>query len=84
MENALVQPIPLWQSILLILIAGNLLVWPLVSRWAESHLELFLLGIGAAAVTVSGGWSVPFIYDTLQYPVNVAFIVLVVSVIFNN
>ena len=40
--------------------------------------------VGAAAVTISGGWSVDFIYETLQYPVNVAFIVLVVSVIFNN
>lgn len=43
-----------------------------------------LLAVGAAAVTISGGWSVDFIYETLQYPVNVAFIVLVVSVIFNN
>ena len=75
---------PLWVNILLGIIAINLLVWPLTWRWAESHLELFLLGIGAAAVTVSGGWSVDFIYQTLQYPVNVAFIVLVVSVIFNN
>ena len=63
---------------------ANLLVWPLASRWVESHLEIFLLAVGAAAVTISGGWSVDFIYETLQYPVNVAFIVLVVSVIFNN
>ncbi len=75
---------PLWMNILLTLVALNLLVWPLVSRWVESHLELFLLGVGAAAVTISGGWSVDFIYKTLQSPVNVAFIVLVVSVIFNN
>lgn len=65
-------------------VVANLLVWPLASRWVESHLEIFLLAVGAAAVTVSGGWSVDFIYETLQYPVNVAFIVLVVSVIFNN
>ena len=75
---------PWWMNILLALVALNLLVWPLVSRWVESHLELFLLGVGAAAVTISGGWSVDFIYKTLQSPVNVAFIVLVVSVIFNN
>lgn len=75
---------PLWMNILLTLVALNLLVWPLVSRWVESHLELFLLGVGAAAVTISGGWSVDFVYKTLQSPVNVAFIVLVVSVIFNN
>ena len=43
-----------------------------------------MLLIGAAAVTVSGGWNVDFIYQTLQSPVNVAFIVLVVSLIFNN
>ena len=65
-------------------VVANLLVWPLASRWVESHLEIFLLAVGAAAVTVSGGWSVDFIYETLQYPVNVAFIALVVSVIFNN
>lgn len=66
------------------IIVVNLLVWPLASRWVESHLELFLLAVGAAAVTVSGGWSVDFLYETLNYPVNVAFIVLIVSVIFNN
>ena len=75
---------PVWMNILLGLIVINLLVWPLTSRWVESHLEIFLLGVGAAAVTVSGGWSIDFIYETLQYPVNVACIVLVVSVIFNN
>lgn len=76
--------VPLWMNILLGVVVANLLVWPLASRWVESHLEIFLLAVGAAAVTVSGGWSVDFIYETLQYPVNVAFIVLVVSVIFNN
>ncbi len=75
---------PLWMNILLGLIVINLLIWPLTSRWVESHLEIFLLGVGAAAVTVSGNWNVDFVYETLQYPVNVAFIVLVVSVIFNN
>ncbi len=83
METAVVQT-SIWINLLLGLIVINLLVWPLTSRWVESHLEMFLLGVGAAAVTVSGGWSVDFIYETLQYPVNVAFIVLVVSVIFNN
>lgn len=76
--------VPLWMNILLGIIVVNLLVWPLASRWVESHLELFLLGVGAAAVTVRGGWSVDFLYETLNYPVNVAFIVLIVSVIFNN
>ena len=75
---------PLWVNILLSIVTLNLLVWPLTSRWVESHLELFLLAVGAAAVTISGGWSTGFVYDTLNYPVNVAFIVLVVSVIFNN
>lgn len=83
METLVTHP-PLWMNLLLGLIVINLLAWPLTSRWVESHLEFFLLGVGAAAVTVSGGWSVDFIYKTLQYPVNVAFIVLVVSVIFNN
>ena len=61
----------------------NLLVWPLKSKWVENHLELFLLMVGAAAVTISGMWSKEFIYDALNSPVNVAFIVLVVSIIFN-
>ena len=75
---------PWWVNVLLGIVVVNLLVWPLASRWVESHLELFLLGVGAAAVTISGGWSTEFLYETLNYPVNVAFIVLVVSVIFNN
>lgn len=70
-------------KILLGLVVLNLLVWPLKSKWVENHLELFLLMVGAAAVTISGMWSKEFIYDALNSPVNVAFIVLVVSIIFN-
>ena len=75
--------ISLFQQILLGLVVLNLLVWPLVSKWVENHLEVFLLLVGAAAVTVCGGWSKEFVYQTLNAPVNVAFIVLVVSIIFN-
>lgn len=82
--ETIVASTPWWINALLGIVVANLLVWPLASRWVESHLEIFLLLVGAAAVTISGGWSVDFIYETLQYPVNVAFIVLVVSVIFNN
>ena len=82
--ETIVASTPWWINALLGIVVANLLVWPLASRWVESHLEIFLLAVGAAAVTISGGWSVDFIYETLQYPVNVAFIVLVVSVIFNN
>lgn len=82
--ETIVTSTPWWINALLGIVVANLLVWPLASRWVESHLEIFLLMVGAAAVTISGGWSVDFIYETLQYPVNVAFIVLVVSVIFNN
>lgn len=82
--ETIVASTPWWINALLGIVVANLLVWPLTSRWVESHLEIFLLTVGAAAVTISGGWSVDFIYETLQYPVNVAFIVLVVSVIFNN
>ena len=71
-------------NILLAIVVINLLVWPLASKWVESHLEVFLLSVGALAVTISGGWSVNFVYETLNAPVNVAFIVLVVSVIFGN
>lgn len=84
MENTLLTSAPLWMNILLGVVALNLLVWPFVSRWVESHLELFLLLVGAAAVTVSGSWSWGFVKETLAYPVNVSFIVIVVSVIFNN
>ena len=75
--------ISLLAKILLGLVVLNLLVWPLKSKWVENHLELFLLMVGAAAVTISGMWSKEFIYDVLNSPVNVAFIVLVVSIIFN-
>ncbi len=84
MEISLATSVPLWKNIILGIIALNLLVWPLKSRWVESHLELFLLSVGIAAVSVSGGWNVDFIYRTLKDPVIVAFVVLVVSVIFNN
>ncbi len=75
--------ISLFTQILLGILAFSLLVGPLVSKWVENHLELFLLIIGAAAVTVTRLWSHSFIYETLNAPVNVAFIVLVVSIIFN-
>lgn len=75
--------ISLLAKILLGLVVLNLLVWPLKSKWVENHLEIFLLMVGAAAVTISGMWSKEFIYDVLNSPVNVAFIVLVVSIIFN-
>ena len=39
--------------------------------------------VGAAAVSIGGLWSKEFVYQTLNSPVNVAFIVLVVSIIFN-
>lgn len=75
--------ITLLTKILLAFIVVNLLVWPLLSKWVENHLEVFLLLVGVAAVTVIGGWNKEFIYQTFNAPVNVAFIVLVVSVIFN-
>ena len=74
----------LFTNILLTIVLINLLVWPLASKWVESHLEIFLLGIGATAVTISGGWNMDFVYETINAPVNVAFIVLIVSVIFSN
>ena len=83
MQTAITQT-PLWMNILLALVALHLLIVPLVSRWAESHLELFLLAVGAVAVTVSGGWSFELVRKTLSSPVYVSFIVVVVSVIFNN
>ena len=83
METVVTQT-PLWMNILLGIVAVHLLVVPLTSRWAESHLELFLLAVGGAAVTVSGGWSGELVRRALSSPVYVSFIVLVVSVIFNN
>lgn len=83
MEQVVTQ-IPLWMNLLLGLVALCLLVMPLAVRWVESHLELFLLAVGAVAVTISGGWSAQLVRDTLSSPVYVSFIVVVVSVIFNN
>ena len=82
--EALVTTPPLWMNILLAVVALHLLIMPLASRWAESHLELFLLAIGAVAVTISGNWNFELIRKTLSAPVYVSFIVVVVSVIFNN
>lgn len=83
METVVTQT-PLWMNILLGIVALHLLVMPLSVRWVESHLELFLLAVGAVAVTVSGGWSGELVRKTLSAPVYVSFIVVVVSVIFNN
>ena len=83
MEQVVSQP-SIWVNLLLGLVAVCLLVMPLAVRWVESHLELFLLAIGAVAVTISGGWSGQLVRHTLSAPVYVSFIVVVVSVIFNN
>ncbi len=71
-------------NILLGIVALCLLILPLTVRWVESHLELFLLLVGTVAVTISGGWSGQLVRHTLSSPVYVSFIVVVVSVIFNN
>ena len=76
--------VPLWMNLLLSGVALCLLLMPLTVRWVESHLELFLLTIGFTAVTISGGWSFELLRKTLASPVYVSFIVVVVSVIFNN
>lgn len=82
--ETIVTQVPLWMNILLGIVALHLLVMPLTSRWVESHLELFLLAVGGVAVTVSNGWSAELVRKTLAAPVYVSFIVVVVSVIFNN
>ena len=84
MEPIIIAQTAWWQNILLGILVIGLLVCPLTIRWVESRLELFLLAVGVAAVTVSGEWSFSLLHHALQAPVNVAFIVLVVSVIFNN
>ena len=76
--------VPIETNILLGLVAFCLLFMPLTVRWVESHLEIFLLVVGLTAVTVSGKWSFELIRKTLASPVHVSFIVVVVSVIFNN
>ena len=83
MEQVVSQP-SLGINILLSLVALCLLILPLTIRWVESHLELFLLAVGAVAVTISGGWSGQLVRNTLSSPVYVSFIVVVVSIIFNN
>ena len=75
--------ISLFTQIILAVLALSLLIGPLASKWVENHLEVFLLIVGAAAITVTHRWNYHFIYETLNAPVNVAFIVLVVSIIFN-
>ena len=79
-----VSQTPLWMNLLLGIVALCLLIMPLTIRWVENHLELFLLTVGAAAVTISGAWSTALVRNTLASPVYVSFIVVVVSIIFNN
>lgn len=75
---------PILMKVLLAGVALCLLIMPLTLRWVESHLEIFLLAVGATAVTVSAGWNFELVRKTLASPVYVSFIVVVVSVIFNN
>jgi predicted cation transporter len=52
-------------------IATLALALPLMSRKVEENLEPFFLVLGAAAVTVSGLWSPPLVFEALKAPVMI-------------
>lgn len=58
-------------------IMGLVLVLPLSSKRVEEELELFLLAMGALAVTASGAWSAHLVAEALREPVKIAAAVLV-------
>jgi predicted cation transporter len=56
---------------------------PLISPWIEERLELFLLGVGAMAVTISWSWSEAVIVEAILRPMKVCGAVLLGSLIFS-
>lgn len=65
-----------WVFAALFLIMGLVLVLPFSSKKVEEELELFLLAMGTAAVTVSGLWSGHLVHEALKEPVKITAAVL--------
>lgn len=72
-----------WRYAALAFLVGLVLVLPFVLRAVERHLEAFLLAIGAAAVTVSGGWSAALVREALREPVRISLAVLAAGLLFH-
>ena len=65
-------------------IMGLVLLLPFSFKKVEEELELFLLLMGTAAVTVSGQWSVTLLGHTLTEPVLIAGAVLIAGLLFRS
>ncbi|MBI4424329.1 MAG: DUF1646 family protein [Elusimicrobia bacterium] len=71
-----------WVFAALFGIMGAVLVLPFAVKRVEEELEIFLLAMGAAAVTVSGQWSRHLLLETLHEPVQISLAVLVFGLVF--
>lgn len=65
-------------------IMALVLVLPFSVRWVEEELEAFLLVMGAAAVTMNGGWNHQLLLETLREPLRISAAVLLFGFVFRS
>lgn len=71
-----------WAIASLALIMALVLLLPFSIKRVEEELEIFLLVMGVAAMTVSGLWSWHIVKESLIEPVKISLAVLVIGMIF--
>lgn len=65
------------------LIVAAALVLPFAMAAVERHLEIFLLALGAGAVTISGVWSQALVVEALREPVRITAAVFLAGLAFH-
>ncbi len=67
----------------LIAVAAAVTLLPVLVKKAGDNLEIFLLVMGIAAVTVAGQWRVALVVEALRGPAGITLAVLLASVLFH-
>src|SRR5271165_6439602 len=67
----------------LVVVAAAVTLLPVFVKKAGDNLELFLLVMGIAAVTVAGQWRVALVVEALRGPAGITLAVLLASVLFH-
>ncbi len=68
----------------LLTVLALVLILPFSVRTVEEELELFLLIMGVAAVSISGGWSAKLIAEALHEPLLISIAVLLAGLLFRS
>jgi predicted cation transporter len=66
----------------LIIVALVVLVVPITVKKAEENIEIFLLAMGAIAMTISSRWDLPIVRDALVEPLMITAAVLIAGFLF--